>query len=97
MKILDRLMIQSFVGPFVVTFFIAIFVLMMQTLWLYMDDIAGKGASIFLIIEFLAYLSVSLIPMALPIAVLISSVMVLGNLAERPLAAPPTTAELAAQ
>jgi len=80
--ILDKLLIKSFVGPFVVTFFVAIFVLIMQTLWLYMDDIAGKGASIFLIIEFLAYLSVSLIPMALPIAVLISSVMVLGGLAE---------------
>ncbi len=80
--ILDKLLVKSFVGPFIVTFFVAIFVLIMQTLWLYMDDIAGKGASIFLIIEFLAYLSVSLIPMALPIAVLISSVMVLGGLAE---------------
>lgn len=81
-KILDKLLIKNFIGPFIVTFFIGIFVLIMQTLWLYMDDIAGKGAGIFLIIEFLAYLSVSLIPMALPIAVLISSVMVLGGLAE---------------
>lgn len=82
MKKIDKLLIQSFIPPFIVTFFIAIFVLMMQTLWLYIDDIAGKGASLFLIMEFLAYLSVSLVPMALPIAVLISSVMVLGNLAE---------------
>jgi len=80
--ILDKLLVKNFIGPFIVTFFVAIFVLIMQTLWLYMDDIAGKGASIFLIIEFLAYLSVSLIPMALPIAVLISAVMVLGGLAE---------------
>lgn len=82
MKKLDKLLIASFIPPFIVTFFIAIFVLMMQTLWLYIDDIAGKGAGLLIIIEFLAYLSVSLIPMALPIAVLISAVMVLGNLAE---------------
>lgn len=82
MKQLDRLMLSGFVGPFIVTFFIAIFVLMMQTLWLYIDDIAGKGASLWMIMEFLLYLSVSLIPTALPIAVLISSVMVLGNMAE---------------
>ncbi|MFK7937332.1 MAG: LptF/LptG family permease [Saprospiraceae bacterium] len=82
MKKIDRLMLTGFVGPFIVTFFIAIFVLMMQRLWLYIDDIAGKGASIWMIMEFLVYLSVSLIPMALPIAVLISSVMVLGNMAE---------------
>lgn len=82
MKRIDKLMLSGFVGPFIVTFFIAIFVLMMQTLWLYIDDIAGKGASLWMIMEFLMYLSVSLIPMALPIAVLISSVMVLGNMAE---------------
>lgn len=83
MKQLDKLLITSFLPPFIVTFFIAIFVLMMQTLWLYIDDIAGKGAGLLIIMEFLGYLSVSLIPMALPIAVLISAVMVLGNLAEQ--------------
>ncbi|MCB0546141.1 MAG: LptF/LptG family permease [Phaeodactylibacter sp.] len=83
MKQLDRLMITSFFPPFLVTFMIAMFVLVMQVLWLYIDDIAGKGLGFFLIIELLAYKCVSLIPMALPLAVLISSVMVLGNLAER--------------
>ena len=83
MKQLDRLMITSFIPPFLVTFMIAMFVLVMQVLWLYIDDIAGKGLGFFLIIELLAYKCVSLIPMALPLAVLISSVMVLGNLAER--------------
>ena len=82
MKKIDLLLLRSFVAPFVVTFFIALFVLIMQTLWLYIDDIAGKGAGLFVIIEFLIYLSVSLIPMALPIAVLISSVMLLGGMAE---------------
>ena len=83
MKQLDRLMITSFIPPFLVTFMIAMFVLVMQVLWLYIDDIAGKGLGFFLVIELLAYKCVSLIPMALPLAVLISSVMVLGNLAER--------------
>ncbi len=55
----------------------------MQTLWVYIDDIAGKGVGFFLMVELLAYMSVSMIPLALPIAVLISSVMVLGNMAER--------------
>ncbi|MCB0561584.1 MAG: LptF/LptG family permease, partial [Phaeodactylibacter sp.] len=80
---LDRLMITSFIPPFLVTFMIAMFVLVMQVLWLYIDDIAGKGLGFFLVIELLAYKCVSLIPMALPLAVLISSVMVLGNQAER--------------
>lgn len=81
-KKLDHLLISNFVGPFVVTFMIAIFVLLMQILWLYIDDIAGKGLGFFILIELLAYKCVGLIPMALPLAILISSVMVLGNLAE---------------
>ncbi len=82
MKQLDKLMAKSFVGPFIVTFAIALFVLLMQILWLYLDDIAGKGLSFFLIMELLAYKCVGLVPLALPLALLISSVMVLGNLAE---------------
>jgi lipopolysaccharide export system permease protein len=83
LKKIDNLLIRGFIPPFVVTFFIALFVLVMQTLWLYIDEIAGKGVGLFLMMELLGYLSVSMIPLALPIAVLISSVMVLGNLAER--------------
>ena len=83
MKILDSLLVKSFLPPFAVTFFIALFVFVMQTLWLYIDEIAGKGVGFFLMVELVAYLSVSMIPMALPVAVLISSVMVLGNMAER--------------
>lgn len=82
-KILDWLLLKSFLPPFAVTFFIALFVFVMQTLWLYIDEIAGKGVGFFLMVELVAYLSVSMIPMALPVAVLISSVMVLGNMAER--------------
>lgn len=65
------------------SFGIALFVLIMQFLWLYIDDIAGKGVSVFILLELIGYLSISTFPMALPIAVLIASVMVMGNLAER--------------
>ena len=82
LKKIDQLLISSFVPPFVATFFIALFVLVMQALWLYIDEIAGKGVGFFLLVELVAYMSVSMVPLALPIAMLISSVMVLGNLAE---------------
>lgn len=75
-------MISTFVGPFIVTFTIAMFVLLMQILWLYIDDIAGKGLGFFILVELIAYKCVGLIPMALPLAILISSVMVLGGMAE---------------
>ena len=83
MKKIDKLLLSSFLPPFVVTFFIALFVLIMQTLWVYIDDIIGKGASFGMILEFIFYRSISLFPMALPIAILISSVMVMGDLSER--------------
>lgn len=83
LKRLDKLLISSFIPPFIVAFFIAVFVLMMQFVWVYIDDIIGKGVDLFTIIELLAYLSVSRVPMALPIGVLIASVMVMGNLSEK--------------
>ena len=83
MKKIDKLLLSSFLPPFVVTFFIALFVLIMQTLWVYIDDIIGKGAGFGMILEFIFYRSISLFPMAFPIAILISSVMVMGNLSER--------------
>lgn len=83
MKKIDRLLLVSFIPPFLVTFGIATFVLLMQILWVYIDDIAGKGLSFFVIIELLAYKCVGLVPMALPLAILISAVMVMGGLAER--------------
>ncbi len=82
LKRLDKLMAKSFAGPFVVTFAIAVFVLMMQVLWLYLDDIAGKGLGFFTVIELMSYKCVGLVPLALPLALLISSVMVLGGMAE---------------
>lgn len=81
-KIVDKLLIKSFIGPFIVTFAIAVFFFLMQTLWFYIDDIIGKGLGLFFIIELLAYKCVGLFPMALPLAILISSVMVMGGMAE---------------
>jgi lipopolysaccharide export system permease protein len=75
-------MYGNFAPTLVASFFIALFVLVMQHLWIYIDEIAGKGVSFFLLIELLFYLSISMIPLALPIGVLIASVMVLGNMAE---------------
>lgn len=83
MKKIDNLVISSFLGPFMVSFGIAMFVLVMQFLWLYIDDIAGKGLSMFIIAELLGYMSVTAIPLALPIAVILASVMEMGNFAER--------------
>lgn len=83
MKKIDKLILNSAGGPFLVSFAIALFVLVMQFLWLYIDEIAGKGVNIFILSELIAYLSVVTFPMALPIAVLLASVMVMGNLAER--------------
>ena len=83
MKILDKFLIRSFVGPFIVAFFIALFVLIMQFLWVYIDEMMGKGLTIFDVSELLFYLSLGFVPQALPIGVLISTVMVMGNLAER--------------
>ena len=83
MKTLDRLLITSFIPPFFMTFFIAIFVLIMQFLWTYIDDIIGKGVAIAVIFELLFYQSLALMPLALPIATLISSVMVMGGFGER--------------
>ncbi len=83
MKKIDKLLLKSFIGPFAVAFGIALFVLIMQFLWLYIDEIAGKGVSIFVMFELLGYLSISVFPMGLAIATLISSVMVMGGFSER--------------
>jgi lipopolysaccharide export system permease protein len=58
-------LLASFIGPFAVSFGIALFVLVMQFLWLYIDEIAGKGVSIFIMLELMGYLSMSTFPMAL--------------------------------
>jgi len=72
-KKLDKLIIKAFVGPFVSTFFITLLVLIMQFFWLYIDDFVGKGLGIKVIVEFIWYQSAVLVPLALPLAILLSS------------------------
>ena len=65
-------MLKSFIGPFVATFFISMFVLIMQFLWRMIDEIVGKGLEFTVIAELLIYVATTLVPMALPLAVLLS-------------------------
>ncbi len=83
MKKMDLYLVKSFIPPFFVAFGIALFVLVMQFLWVYIDEIMGKGLTFFELTELVFYLSMTMVPNALPLGVLISSIMVLGNLAER--------------
>ena len=83
MKKLDRLLLKSFLGPLVLTFAIAVFVLLMQLVWLYVDDMVGKGLDIGVIAELLLYAAATVVPMALPIAVLFASIMTMGNFGEK--------------
>lgn len=81
-KKLDKLILKSFVGPFIATFFITLFVLVMQFFWKYIDDLVGKGLELTSILELTAYVTATAIPLALPLAILISSIMTFGNLGE---------------
>ena len=81
-KKLDKLIIKAFIGPFIATFFITLLVLVMQFFWLYIDDFVGKGLGVNIIFEFIAYQSAVLVPLALPLAILLSSLMTFGNLGE---------------
>lgn len=81
-KKLDILILKAFTGPFVATFFITLFVFMMQILWKYIDDLVGKGLDILTLIEFLVYASATLVTLAMPISILLSSIMTFGKLGE---------------
>lgn len=82
MKKLDKLIIKSFIGPFIVTFFITLFVLVLQFFWKYIDDLVGKGLDTFTIVKLTGYVAATAVPLALPLAVLLSSIMTMGNLGE---------------
>lgn len=82
MKQLHRLVISAFIGPFAMSFFMVMFVLILQFLWLQIDDLVGKGLAWSVILELLLYASGSLFVMGLPLIVLLSSIMAVGNLGE---------------
>ncbi|MEO6330241.1 MAG: LptF/LptG family permease [Ginsengibacter sp.] len=81
-KKLDKLILKSFFLPFLATFFIALFVLMMQTIWKYIDDLVGKGLDMLTLSKFILYASATMVMLALPIAILLSSIMTFGKLGE---------------
>ena len=82
MKILDRFIIKSFIGPFIMVLLIVVFILMMQFLWLYIDELVGKGLSLGVILEFLGWGGATMLPLALPLATLLASMMTLGTMGE---------------
>ena len=82
MKKLYVFILKSYVGPLVLTFFIALFILVMQFLWKYVDDLVGKGLEWHVIVRLLMYASSTFVPLALPLAILLSSIMTFGNLGE---------------
>lgn len=82
MKKLYKLILISFAGPFAITFAVALFILVMQFLFKYLEDLAGKGLEWHIIAQLVMYASFTLVPLALPLAILLSSIMTLGNFAE---------------
>ncbi len=82
MKKLDQFILKSFVGPFIAILLVVVFILMMQFLWLYIDELVGKGLSFKVILEFLGWGAATLLPLSLPLATLLASMMTLGTLGE---------------
>lgn len=82
MKKLDQFILRSFIGPFIAILLVVVFILMMQFLWLYIDELVGKGLSFKVILEFLGWGSATLLPLSLPLATLLASMMTLGTLGE---------------
>ena len=77
-----RLVIKAYIGPLAATFFIVLFILMMNFVWRYIDELTGKGLEFFTIAELVVCATANMIPLGLPLALLLSSIMALGNLGE---------------
>ncbi len=82
MKKIDGLLVKVFLPPLLLSTGLVMFILTMQSFWKYIDDVIGKGASVYTVVEFLILLSVVLVPLALPAAILLSTLIVMGNLSE---------------
>lgn len=83
MKIAYKYIIRNYLGPLLLTFLVALFILLMQFLWKYVDDLVGKGLEIHIILQFMFYAAGTMMNMALPLAVLLASLMTFGNMGER--------------
>jgi len=81
-KKLDIFVLRSFIGPLILTFFIVLIILLLQFLWMYIDELAGKGLDIEIVAELLFQFSLSFVPMALPLAILLAALMTFGNMGE---------------
>lgn len=82
LKRIDTFILRSYLGPFILTFFIALFILLMQFVWKYVDDLVGKGLEFLLIAKLLGLVALTMVSLALPLAILLSSLMTFGNLGE---------------
>lgn len=82
-KKLDVYLLKNFLGLFAATFFICIFILLMQFVWLHVKDLVGKGVEVPVLAEFFVYAVASVIPLALPLAILLASLISFGNLGEK--------------
>lgn len=82
-KKIDIYLLRNFLGLFLATFFIAIFILLMQFMWMHVNDLVGKGIGIGVLSEFFIYAAATVVPLALPLAILLSSIITFGNLAEK--------------
>ena len=82
-KKIDVYLLRNFLWLFIATFFIAIFILLMQFMWMHVTDLVGKGIGLSVLAEFFLYATASVVPLALPLAILLSSLICFGNLAEQ--------------
>ncbi|HPT22590.1 MAG TPA: LptF/LptG family permease [Bacteroidales bacterium] len=82
MKKLDRFVLRSFIGPLILTFFLVLIILILQFLWMYVDELAGKGLDFKVLGELLYHFSLTFVPTALPLAILLASLMTFGNMGE---------------
>lgn len=82
LKRLYTFMLQTFLPQFVMTFLICLFIVLMQFLWKYIDDLVGKGLTMSVIGELFFYAALTMVPLALPLAILLASLMTFGNLGE---------------
>lgn len=82
MKILDRYILLTYLKTFFAVFIILMFIFVLQTIWLYIGELAGKDLDFMIIMKFLVYLSPKLVPMVLPLTILLTSIMTFGNFAE---------------
>ncbi len=82
MKKLDRFILKSFIGPLIAILLVVVFILLLQFLWLYIDELVGKGLGLRIILEFLMWGACTILPQALPLATLLASMMIVGQMAE---------------